>query len=110
VYDETTAAWPHFNKSSGGEDQLNNIFDKVFFWRAEPNAIANNLKGQVIKHYDTGGYSSNQCMILRTAKFTTHSTFRDYKAVARWEDDNNLDINLEIKNSPLPQKQMHSGE
>jgi hypothetical protein len=26
-------------------------------------------------------------------------TFKDYKAVASWEDDNNLD-NLEIKNSP----------
>jgi RHS repeat-associated protein len=96
VYDEVQR--PIFSKVVGGEDQLNNIFDKVFYGDATPNAIADNLKGQVIKHYDTGGkISSPKYNFKGQPKFTTRRLFKDYKAVVNWEDDNNLDVNLETQ-------------
>lgn len=96
MYDEVQR--PIFSKVIGGEDSLNNIFDKVFYGDAEPNAIADNLKGQVIKHYDTGGLIDTPIYDFKgQPKFTTRRLFKDYKAVANWEDDDNLDVNLETQ-------------
>lgn len=38
-----------------GDTPLYHIFDRIFYGEAEPNPELKNLRGQVIRHYDTGG-------------------------------------------------------
>jgi len=38
-----------------GDTALNHIFDRIFYGEAEDNPELKNLRGQVIRHFDTGG-------------------------------------------------------
>jgi len=78
-----------------GTTPLDNVFDRVFYGETEPNPELKNLRGQVVKHYDTGG-------VIETSEYdfkgqplsTTRKLFKNYKAVANWIDAS-LVIDLE---------------
>ena len=72
-----------------GDTPLNHIVERVFYGENEPNAEQKNLRGQVVKLYDTGG-------VIETPEYdfkgqplsTTRKLFKDYKSVANWIDAN----------------------
>jgi len=72
-----------------GGTPLDNIFDRIFYGETEPNPELKNLRGQVVKHYDTGG-------LIETPEYdfkgqpllTTRKLFKNYKTVANWIDAN----------------------
>lgn len=72
-----------------GDTPLDNIFGRVFYGETEANPELKNLRGQVLKHYDTGG-------LIETPEYdfkgqplsTTRKLFKNYKSVANWVDAN----------------------
>lgn len=88
---------PTESKVLGGDGvaPLDHIFNKVFYGEAEPDPELNNLRGQVVKHYDTGG-------LIKTPEYnfkgqpvsTTRKLYKNYKTVANWIDTN-LESGLE---------------
>ncbi len=88
---------PTHSKVIGGDGGtlLNHIFERIFYGEDDPDAELNNLRGQVLKHYDTGG-------VILTPEYnfkgqptaTTRQLFKDYKGVANWIDAN-LENDLE---------------
>lgn len=72
-----------------GDAPLDHVFDRIFYGEAEANPELNNLRGQVVKHYDTGG-------LIETPEYdfkgqplsTTRKLFKNYKSVASWVDAN----------------------
>jgi RHS repeat-associated protein len=79
-----------------GVPSLNNLFDKIIYGEAAPSAKAKNLRGQIIKHYDTGG-------LIETPEYdfkgqpvsTTRYLFKYYKKVADWATINPADLETE---------------
>lgn len=90
---------PTNSKVLGGDSDtpLNHVFDRIFYGEDAPNPEARNLRGQIIKHYDTGG-------LIETPEYdfkghtisTTSSLFKNYKSAANWIDAN-LVIDLETE-------------
>lgn len=80
-----------------GGTPLNLIFDRIFYGETETDPELKNLRGQVVKHYDTGG-------VIETPEYdfkgqptsSTRKLFKNYKGVANWIDSN-LVNNLETK-------------
>lgn len=68
---------------------LDHIVDRRFYGEAEPDAELRNVRGQVVRHYDTAG-------LLEIAAYdfngrptsTTRRISKDYKGVANWIDAN----------------------
>ncbi|WP_432409198.1 SpvB/TcaC N-terminal domain-containing protein [Wukongibacter sp. M2B1] len=88
---------PTHSKVLGGDgDQpLNHIFDRIFYGEAEANSELKNLRGQVIRHYDTGGLvETSEYDFKGQPKSTTRKLFKNYKNVVDWIDDN-LVVDLE---------------
>ncbi len=82
---------PTQSKVIGGDGDvpLNNVFDRVFYGETEAHPELKNLRGQVLKHYDTGG-------VIETPEYdfkgqpisTTRKLFKNYKSVVNWVDAN----------------------
>jgi len=82
---------PTQSKVIGGDGDipLNHIFDRIFYGETEPNPELKNLRGQVVKHYDTGG-------VIETPEYdfkgqptsNARKLFKNYKSVANWIDAN----------------------
>ena len=72
-----------------GDMPLNNIFDRIFYGEAETDPEPKNLRGQIVRHYDTGG-------LIETPRYdfkgqppsTKRKLFKNYTAVANWTDAN----------------------
>ena len=82
---------PTHSKVLGGDGDtpLNNVFDRVFYGEAEANPELKNLRGQVVKHYDTGGViETPEYDFKGQPKSTTRKLFKNYKSVANWIDAN----------------------
>jgi RHS repeat-associated protein len=84
-YDELQRPIESWVFKGDGLPALKNLFDKIEYGENVDGAITNNLRGQVIKHYDTGG-------LIETPNYdfkgqptsTTRKIFKDYKAVPDW--------------------------
>ncbi|WP_317851486.1 SpvB/TcaC N-terminal domain-containing protein [Neobacillus bataviensis] len=82
---------PTHSKVIGGDgDQpLNHIFERIFYGEGEADPERNNLRGQVIRHYDTGGVvEMPEYDFKGQPKSTTRKLFNNYKAVTNWIDTN----------------------
>ncbi|WP_053082745.1 SpvB/TcaC N-terminal domain-containing protein [Bacillus cereus] len=78
-----------------GDNSLNHIFDMRFYGETESDSELKNLRGQIIRHYDTGGLvETPEYDFKGQPKFTTRKLFKNYKGVANWTDAN-LTIDLE---------------
>jgi len=72
-----------------GDTPLDHIFERLFYGEAEPNPKLKNLRGQVVRQYDTGG-------LIETPEYdfkgqpisTTRKLFKHYKSTANWIDSN----------------------
>lgn len=72
-----------------GDTPLNHIFDRIFYGESEPDPELKNLRGQVVKHYDTGG-------VIETPEYdfkgqpisSTRKLFKNYKGIPNWIDAN----------------------
>lgn len=85
---------PLYNKIIGGDGDvsLNHLFDKIIYGETQPNAQLKNLKGQVWKHYDTGGVIETPSYNFQGKPTSTKRTlFKKYKEVVNWIDDNLVD-------------------
>ncbi|MEK6697724.1 MAG: SpvB/TcaC N-terminal domain-containing protein [Nitrospirota bacterium] len=73
-----------------GDTLLDHVFDQIFYGEAEANPELKNLRGQVVKHYDTGGsVETPEYDFKGQPKSTTRKLFKNYKSVANW-----IDVNL----------------
>ena len=80
---------PTHSKVLGGDGDmpLDNIFDRVFYGETESNPELKNLRGQVVRHYDTGGLiETPEYDFKGQPKSTTRKLFKNYKSVANWID------------------------
>lgn len=76
-------------KSGDGGVVLNHIFERIFYGEDEPDPHLKNLRGQVVRHFDTGGVTETPEYDFKgQPKATTRKLFKDYKAVANWLDAN----------------------
>lgn len=82
---------PTHSKVIGGDGGvvLNHIFERIFYGEDEPDPHLKNLRGQIVKHYDTGGViETPEYDFKGQPKSTTRKLFKDYKGVANWLDTN----------------------
>lgn len=102
---------PTHNKVMGGDGdtKLNCIFDKVIYGESlltgnrtetdrfnEADLQTNNILGQVVAHYDTGGMLESPHFDFKGQPIaTTRKLFKKYKEVANWTDSN-LVADLEV--------------
>lgn len=89
---------PTQSKVLGGDGgaSLDHLFDRIFYGEAEPNPELKNLRGQVVKHYDTGGViETPEYDFKGQPKSTTRKLFKNYKGVTNWIDAN-LTNDLEV--------------
>jgi len=89
---------PTQSKVAGGDGDtsLDHIFDRVFYGELVSNPKSKNLRGQVFKHYDTGGLvESPEYDFKGQPLSTTRTLFRNYKSIVNWKDAN-LDSDLEM--------------
>jgi RHS repeat-associated protein len=81
-----------------GDTLLNNIIERVFYGETLPDPELKNLRGQVIRHYDTGGLlEMPEYDFKKQPKSNTRRLLKNYKTVANWIDDN-LVSDLEADN------------
>jgi RHS repeat-associated protein len=72
-----------------GDTLLNHIFERIFYGEDEPAPESKNLRGQIVKHYDTGGIiETPEYDFKGHPKSTTRKLFKDYKGVVNWTDAN----------------------
>lgn len=84
---------PSIAKIVGGDGPvpLDHIFDRVIYGEPEVNPEVKNLRGQIVKHYDTGGaVFSMEYNFKGQPLSTTRRLFKHYKQVANWTDANLL--------------------
>jgi len=82
---------PTHSKVIGGDSDnpLNHIFDRIFYGETETNPELKNLRGQVIRRYDTGGLMEMPEYDFKgQPKSTTRKLFKNYKGVVDWIDAN----------------------
>ena len=72
-----------------GPAPLDNVFDRIFYGEAEANPELKNLRGQIVRHYDTAGLmETTEYDFKGQPKSTTRKLFKNYKGVANWIDAN----------------------
>jgi len=72
-----------------GAAPLDNVFDRVFYGEAEANPELKNLRGQIVKHYDTAGLiETPEYDFKGQPKSTTRKLFKNYKGITNWIDAN----------------------
>lgn len=70
---------------------LNHIFERIFYGEDEPAPESKNLRGQIVKHYDTGGVILlPEYDFKGQATSTIRKLFKHYKEVVNWVDANLL--------------------
>ena len=70
-----------------GPSALNHIFDRIVYGESILNAETLNLRGNVYRHYDTGGLvETPEFNFKGEPKITKRRLFRNYKVVANWTD------------------------
>lgn len=80
-----------------GDVVLDNIFERIIYGEGSPNDKANNLRGQMLSHYDTAGkvqsigFDFKGNLLEGSRQFAT-----DYKTVVDWQEGN-LDADLEAE-------------
>lgn len=75
-----------------GIEPLSNTFERIFYGESEIDPEVNNLRGQVFKHYDTGGLiETPEYDFKGQPKSNKRILFKDYKTVANWTDSNLTD-------------------
>lgn len=82
---------PTHSKVIGGDGGtvLNHIFERILYGEDEPTPHLKNLRGQIVKLYDTGGViETPEYDFKGQPKSTTRKLFKDYKGVANWIDAN----------------------
>lgn len=93
AYDDPLHRPTHSRVVGGdGPAPLDHVFDRRVYGEAEPDAQRRNLRGRVVRHYDTGG-------LVETDAYDVHgrptSTIRrlakDYRSVVDWTDANLVD-------------------
>ena len=90
-YNYDTLHRPRTSKVLGGDGDtpLDHIFERYFYGETEPNPKLKNLRGQVIKHYDTGGLIETPEYDFKGQPISTkRKLFRHYKSTANWIDAN----------------------
>ncbi len=78
---------PMQSKVIGGDGDmpLNNVFDQIFYGETESNPELKNLRGRIVKHYDTGGLIETPAYDFKGHPLsTTRKLFKNYKTVANW--------------------------
>ncbi len=79
------------SKVSGGDGTapLDNVFDRIFYGEAESDPERKNLRGQIVRHYDSAGLvETPEYDFQGHPKSTTRKLFKNYKGVANWTDAN----------------------
>ena len=73
-----------------GAAPLNNIFDFIIYGESQPNPEQKNLRGQIYRHYDTGGLleMSDGYDFKGQPKSTKRQLFSKYKETANWTTAN----------------------
>ncbi|MCP3927086.1 MAG: insecticidal toxin complex protein [Desulfobacterales bacterium] len=82
---------PTHSKVTGGDGDtpLNHIINRVFYGETETNPELKNLRGQVVKQYDTGGViETPEYDFKGQAKYSTQRLFKNYKGLVNWVDAN----------------------
>ncbi len=80
-----------------GTTPLEHIFDRVFYGESQPNPELKNLRGQVFRHYDTGGLVEiPEYDFKGQPRSTRRRLFKKYKETANWIDAN-LAVDLEAE-------------
>jgi RHS repeat-associated protein len=80
-----------------GVQPLNHVYERIFYGEAEAAAEANNLKGKVVRFYDTAGLSAvDEYDIKGEPLVNRRRLFADYKSVPNWTDAN-LAVTLEAE-------------
>lgn len=75
-----------------GDEPLNNTFERIFYGESEIDPEQKNLRGQVYKHFDTGGLiETPEYDFKGQPKSNKRILFKDYKTVANWTDSNLTD-------------------
>lgn len=91
---------PTVSKVLGGDGDtlLAHIFDRIFYGENEPDAETRNVRGRIVRHYDTGGLVETPAYDFKgQPPLTTRKLFNKYKEVAHWIDAN-LATDLEPNN------------
>lgn len=72
-----------------GSAALGHVFERIVYGETQAMPEANNLRGQVYRHYDTGGLQAMPSYAFNGKPVTTHrQLFKRYKDVANWVDAN----------------------
>jgi RHS repeat-associated protein len=89
---------PVQSKVSGGDGAgLSHVFNRLFYGEAEPDAELKNVRGRVIRHYDTAGLLETPAYDFKgLAPMVRQKLFMHYKSLANWTDANLLN-DLESK-------------
>jgi RHS repeat-associated protein len=78
-------------KVTGGDrpNQLSHIIKRIFYGETETNPENKNLRGQVLKHYDTGGLLETPAYHFNGKPVSiTRKLFKNYKSIVNWIDAN----------------------
>jgi RHS repeat-associated protein len=90
---------PLLSKVIGGDgtSALDHIFERGFYGESQPNPELKNLRGQVFRHYDTGGLvETPEYDFKGQPKSTSRKLLKKYKETANWVDAN-LAVDLEAE-------------
>ncbi len=74
-----------------GDSPLDHVFDRIFYGEAESNPELKNVRGKIVKRYDTGGLTETPEFDFKgNPKSSTKRLFSNYKGIANWIDANLL--------------------
>ncbi len=82
---------PTHRRVIGGDGPvpLDHVFDRRFYGEVEPDAARRNLRGQLVRHYDTAGLLEVGAYDLRgKPSATTRWMAKDYRGIVNWVDGN----------------------
>jgi RHS repeat-associated protein len=72
-----------------GPALLSNVYERTFYGETEPDAKVRNVRGQVVRRYDSGGLQETPVYDFMERPLAAHRTlFKKYKEVANWTDAN----------------------
>lgn len=89
---------PERSKVLGGDGNtpLDHIFDRIVYGERELNPELNNLRGKIVRHYDTGGLIETPKYDFKgLPEFTKRKLYKYYKTVTNWVNDDASSSDLE---------------
>ncbi|MEN6327729.1 MAG: hypothetical protein ABFD18_16190, partial [Syntrophomonas sp.] len=79
---------PTLGRIKCANSSLDNIFDRIVYGETELNPEANNIRGKIVRHYDTGGLIETPKYDFKgSPEFTKRKLYKYYKTVANWVSD-----------------------